>query len=609
MHLIKNMPMKYRLLIIVFLPAIFLIWSVWGEYQATKEEAKIQTSMVLAEKLAFLAGNMETVSGLSKVHLITKDNSISRELMEYRAKVDSGIADLRDYSLKAISEGILEKDYFQPIFSKAETFHQINVQVDNRTIGYNELDSFYDSAIETLINSQKGLFDRFAGGDSMRSLFQLVILMEESLSAGQERSIIFQALIEDKISRNDYSDLLNLIGEQKAYKTVFFEVSLPVVEQIYESIVRSDVISEAEKIRGIVVANGVAGKFGISPQEWWQKQTTKINLFHDVEKKLITFLSEKFENQLREDRLDLLVHLAIVLGTLFISFLLIYLNMRSLAKKLQEEINVLSSSGEEIGKSITETASGTSETAAAVSETTTTVEELKQTAQVATEKAKNVAEVSDEAIKTLKKSEASVQATIQGMNSIQDGMGLISESIIKLSEHGQMIREIIDTVNDLAEQSHILAVNAAIESAKAGDQGKGFAVVAQEVRSLAEQSKQATIQVRNILNDIQNATSSAVMATDKGSKAVANGLTLSMETNESIRFLSLGINKVAQAASQIALSSQQQLVGVDQLTIAMSNIKIASNQQVNNMNQIETGIHGMNAVGRSLKQVILECKM
>jgi methyl-accepting chemotaxis protein len=118
----------------------------------------------------------------------------------------------------------------------------------------------------------------------------------------------------------------------------------------------------------------------------------------------------------------------------------------------------------------------------------------------------------------------SVQASIEAMHRIQEHMASIAESIVRLSEQGQTIGEIIATVNDLAEQSNLLAVNAAIEAAKAGEQGKGFAVVAQEVKSLAEQSKQATAQVRTILNDIQTAMSAAVMATEQGSKAVDAGV-------------------------------------------------------------------------------------
>jgi methyl-accepting chemotaxis protein len=108
--------------------------------------------------------------------------------------------------------------------------------------------------------------------------------------------------------------------------------------------------------------------------------------------------------------------------------------------------------------------------------------------------------------------------SIEGMKKIQTQMESIAESVVKLSEQSQAIGEIIASVNDLAEQSNLLAVNAAIEAAKAGEQGKGFAVVAQEVKSLAEQSKQATSQVRTIFNDIQKATTAAVLATEQGAR-------------------------------------------------------------------------------------------
>lgn len=611
MSFLKNMPMKYRLLIVVFLPAIFLIWSVWTDYKVIQQEAKVQTLMVYAQKVSSLADNLEAVSGFSKIHLNAKEGAVDKDLVEYRGKVESGISELKELAAKAAatSEGADLKNALQPLFTKNESMRQINSQVDSRSISYAELDAFYDGYVDASIGVLHSFADQAAGGTSTRVLFEVMALMEQRLYAGAERNTLYQAFKEDKISSEQYISFLQIVGMQDAFRKEFRDIATEQDDQIYDSTVRGDIVAEVDKLRKVAIAKGTAGRFGINPKEWWLKQTAKMNQLQEVENKIIAAANENLRNLQQEHQFGLIVRIVTVVSTLFISFMLIFLNLRSLALKLQEEINVLAISGEEIGKSITETASGTSETATAVAETTTTVEELKQTAQVATEKAKNVAEVSDEALKTLKRSETSVEATIQGMNSIQEGMGLISDSIVKLSEHSQMIREIIDTVNDLAEQSHILAVNAAIESAKAGDQGKGFAVVAQEVRSLAEQSKQATVQVRNILNDIQNATSSAVMATEKGSKAVANGLAQSVETNESIRFLSLGINKVAQAASQISLSSQQQLVGVDQLTIAMSNIKTASNQQVNNMAQIETGIHGLNTVGQSLKQVIHECKM
>ncbi len=108
--------------------------------------------------------------------------------------------------------------------------------------------------------------------------------------------------------------------------------------------------------------------------------------------------------------------------------------------------------------------------------------------------------------------------------------------------------EIIATVNDLSEQSNLLAVNASIEASKAGEYGKGFAVVAQEIKSLAEQSKQATAQIRVILFEVQKGISKAVMATEKGSKAVEAGVKLSAQTGESIESLAESVTESTNAA-------------------------------------------------------------
>lgn len=280
------------------------------------------------------------------------------------------------------------------------------------------------------------------------------------------------------------------------------------------------------------------------------------------------------------------------------------IRLKQMISETQEEVTVLTSSTQEIMASISQVSTGTAETAAAVTETTTTMEELKQTAQVSAEKAQDVLSGAETTLQIVKTSEQSVSTTIGDMNQIQEKMRIISDSIIKLSEHSLTIGEIIGTVNDLAEQSNLLAVNAAIEAAKAGDQGKSFGVVAQEIRTLAEQSKAATVQVKGILNDIQSATSAAVMATEQGSKVVMKGVDQSSQTTIAMQSLSASISKGAQAAKQIALSSQQQLIGVEQVTTAMANINQASNQHVEHMRQIEQAITSLNEVGGILKVLI-----
>ncbi|MBN1893875.1 methyl-accepting chemotaxis protein, partial [bacterium] len=185
-------------------------------------------------------------------------------------------------------------------------------------------------------------------------------------------------------------------------------------------------------------------------------------------------------------------------------------SLRTLTIQIKEAANSLAAASSEISASVTEIAAGATETATAANETSTTVEEVRQTALDSNRKAKNVSESAQKAVQVSQAGEKSVASTIDGMRQIESQMESIAESIMKLSEHGQAIGGIIATVEDVAEQSNLLAVNASIEAAKAGEHGKGFAVVAHEVKSLAEQSRQATARVRNILDDIQKATSSAV---------------------------------------------------------------------------------------------------
>jgi len=278
--------------------------------------------------------------------------------------------------------------------------------------------------------------------------------------------------------------------------------------------------------------------------------------------------------------------------------------LRSQIQQIIEGVNVLAASGSEIMASVSQLTSGAAETATSVSETTTTVEEVKQTAELTSQKAKQVSELGQKSVDITRTGLKSIEDTVNGMNRIREQMESIADMVVRLSEQSQAIGEIISTVNDIAEQSNLLAVNASIEAAKAGEQGKGFAVVAQEIRSLAAQSKQATTQVRNILFDVQKAISSAVMATEQGSKAVEEGVKLSTQAGESIDVLAESVTEATNAAIQIAASSQQQLIGMDQVVSAMENIRESSLQMASSTKQTEKAAHNLHNLGQRLQEIV-----
>ncbi|MBE9467469.1 MAG: methyl-accepting chemotaxis protein [Bacteroidetes bacterium] len=294
-----------------------------------------------------------------------------------------------------------------------------------------------------------------------------------------------------------------------------------------------------------------------------------------------------------------------ILGNTFLQMLN---NLRRIMNDISEGVNLLASSSSEIVAATTQVSSCSTETASAISETTTTVEEVRQAAKLSSQKASLVSDNAQKVVEVTHAGQKAVDETVNGMHNIQNQMEDIANTIILLSEQSQQIGGIIASVNDVADQSNLLAVNAAIEAAKVGEQGLGFSVIAQEIKDLALQSKQATMQVRNILNDIQKSTSAAVMATEQGSKIVENGVNQSIQTGESIRVLSESVNESVQTATQIVASSQQQTVGMNQIVLAMQNINQAGTENAASMIQAKNAAKDLNKLGLKLRILVDQYK-
>ncbi len=292
-----------------------------------------------------------------------------------------------------------------------------------------------------------------------------------------------------------------------------------------------------------------------------------------------------------------------------IAFSTMIRNLRAVIQEIFDAVNVVAASSGEIMNTAVQLAAGATETAAAVAETTATVEEIKQTTLIASQKGRSLSENARNAAEISQRGKKSVHEIIEGMNDIQRQMQSIAESIVKLSEQGQAIAEIISTVDDLAQQSNLLAVNASIEAAKAGEHGRGFGVVAQEVKTLSEQSREATTQVRGILNYIRKATSGAVLATEQGGKAVAGGVERSEAAGESIGLLAESAGAAADAATQIAATGQQQSAGMDQVALAMENIKQVSSRMAVGTAEAQTAAQGLHELGTKLKALVERFKL
>jgi methyl-accepting chemotaxis protein len=255
-------------------------------------------------------------------------------------------------------------------------------------------------------------------------------------------------------------------------------------------------------------------------------------------------------------------------------------NLRDLLSTVQSGSVALASASSQILASTGQQTSTVSSQLAAVSQTTATVDEVKTTSEQAVELAQTINEQSQSVNRVATAGAEAAKAANDGMSEIRARVQQIAENILALSQQTQAIGEIIATVGDIADQSNLLALNAAIEASRAGEQGKGFAVVAQEIRLLAEQSKNATTQVRTILGEIQRATNSAVMTTEQGIKVADAGVDSIARVSSVIDELQSAIQNAAYNAQLISASVRQHSIGMEQISSAMQNISSATEENL-----------------------------
>ncbi len=313
--------------------------------------------------------------------------------------------------------------------------------------------------------------------------------------------------------------------------------------------------------------------------------------------------------QIAEGNLAIEVPVASKVDTLGNAMVIMKDNLSAMARQTREATRNITTATSQILAATNEQASTASEQATAVSETSSTVQESRQTAEQAAERARMVSEAAQESAGMADQGLQAVQDTVAGMNDIREQVGTIAETILTLSEQTQQIGEIIALINNIADQSYLLSVNASIEAARAGEAGKGFAVVAGEVSSLAEQSRQATDQVRDILGEIQKAANTAVMVTEEGTKRAEAGMQRAQMTGEAINAISEQIQRVSLAADQIAASSSQQLVGMDQIASAMESVNQATAQTEAGTRQVEQAAQSLNALATQLTRIVEQYKL
>jgi len=334
---------------------------------------------------------------------------------------------------------------------------------------------------------------------------------------------------------------------------------------------------------------------------------------HLYEKKYFT---ESVNNMLEEMKKfsngDLTVELNIAnddeVGKFYTEFNKALESIRNLFRSLVGLISTTSSASNQISSSIEEMATGAAEQSCQTNEVAAAIEQMTKTIVATTKNSSSAAEAAKNAGMIAKEGGKVIIDTIAGMNRIAEVVKTSAITVHALGNSSDKIGEIVQVIDDIADQTNLLALNAAIEAARAGEQGRGFAVVADEVRKLAERTTKATKEIAVMIKTIQKDTAGAVDSMEKGTIEVEKGKLLADEASNSLNLIIAGSEDVVNISTQVAAASEEQAATAEQISKNIESINKVTNDNSEGVLQIAKAAAELNRLTESLQEIVSKFK-
>ncbi len=265
-------------------------------------------------------------------------------------------------------------------------------------------------------------------------------------------------------------------------------------------------------------------------------------------------------------------------AAIVLTILVGWLITSSLTKQVGTAVRHIQSASTELQSAANQQASGSREQSTAMTEIATTISELLATSRQIAESAQRVSQIASQTSSSARTGEATVTRGAEAISAVRRQVDAIVTHMLELGKKSQQVGSVLDIVAELAEQTNILAINATIEAAGAGEVGRRFGVVADEIRKLADRVTGSTKEIRGMVEDVRGAVNATVMATEAGSKAVDASGTQVLEMAGAFRQISGLVGTTSDAGREIELSTKQQATAVEQVNVAITNVAQATRE-------------------------------
>ncbi|MFP8965729.1 methyl-accepting chemotaxis protein [Pokkaliibacter sp. CJK22405] len=646
------MKLVHKLLLLIVPAIICLVLFagrlIYENYETLSDASTVMSSIELAASNSELVHELQKSRGMSAGFLGSKGESFEKELEKQRAAVDAAIARMNDYLQNNPPKIPILARQMEQIQAKLAELPAVRQQVEDQKISVAEAVSYYSSINRLLIQSIVQTARHAPTVELSVSMISMSNLVELKELAGLERATLSNVFGAKAMSPQNLAKFTRLTSGQDFYAQDFMTTASPEFQEKFDALGKQGFMSEIMAFRKAAVD----GNLDQDPTQWFAKSTERINALKELEDALNRSLIEEVHRVHRAQVVSLVTYVALTMVALIIVVLIALWTIRSVKRQMtnlaltmeklseQKDLRVSSDvmSADEMGQiaqqlnrviqsfhqAIQLIGQGSSQIAAASEQTSVTLDSTRMHLEHQAQETQTVTSSIEQMVETVREITGNATATsdatraadarvtesrrlsIEVRESIAQAVQQINEattSIHALSERSTQIVQIVDVIKSIAEQTNLLALNAAIEAARAGEQGRGFAVVADEVRSLAQRTQSSTGEIESMILGFRQDSDKAIQDFEQSKQRVDSAVQITENVANNLQQLKDGIADINSRAIQIAAATEEQAAVSEEIRGAMFRVREASVHTEEEGRQISQAAAELSQLASELQQL------
>ncbi|WP_224984614.1 methyl-accepting chemotaxis protein [Geomonas agri] len=659
----QNLKIRTKLLLMIAVPVLgmvlFSIYNAKKDYAALQGLVQTQKLTALAVQVGELSHQIQKERGYTSGYLNAKGSKFREELAGQRAKVDHEIDAVAAFLEKNEASVAVVKQSLQAAGSAIGKLKETRAGIDTLQVTGAQAYTFYTGLINSYIDVVAAVATTSGKREVMRQATAYYSFVKAKEETGKERATLNAVLAADVLDQEKLQRTMTILAAQQDYLDLFRKFASPQAVAAYEEKVKAPVFGKVEEIRGTVLSKGLSGHFGVPAESWFPVITEKIDTMKQVEDVLTTEILSTASGLAHDARLTLILSLVLAgaasLGTCLIgAFISLGItrplkrmlgmlkdiaegegdltrrlevgrkdelgevstwfnrfidNVHGIVSQLSRNTGQLSVSCQQLSATAVQIATAAEEVAAQSGTVATASEEMSATSNDISSNCSQAAESSNRASDTARGGAQVVQQTLVGMQKIAERVKESAQTVQNLGTRSDEIGAIVGTIEDIADQTNLLALNAAIEAARAGEQGRGFAVVADEVRALAERTTRATKEIGAMIKAIQSDTNGAVGSMKLGVQEVESGMESSRRSGAALDDIMNAINELTSQIHQIATAAEQQTAVTGEITANIGTITDVVSETAGGAHETAKAATHMSGLAAELQQIVGRFKL